>query len=285
MSNILLTGSTGFVGSYFKSHYSNEYSINTFSFLNDDLADLDLTQISTIVHLSALVHQMGGASKEEYEHVNITQTLELAEKAKESGVKHFIFMSTVKVYGEETDTVYREDTPCNPQDAYGKSKLEAEEKLQKLANDTFKISIIRTPIVYGEGVKANILNLINLLKKLSVLPFGNIQNRRSMVYIGNLSAIIDRIIKTEKSGIFLASDDRAVSTTELIQLIAMALNKKVFLLSIPFFPLMLKQLKPSFYKRLYESLEVDNTLTKEKLVFSNRYSVEEGIKRMINEEM
>jgi len=283
--NILLTGSNGFVGSYFKNNYSNEYRIETFSFLNDDLADLDLTQTDTIVHLAALVHQMGGATKEEYKNVNVIQTLALAKKAKQSGVKHFIFMSTVKVYGEEADTVYREDTLCNPQDEYGKSKLEAENALRKLEDDIFRVSIIRTPIVYGEGVKANILNLINLIKKVSVLPFANIQNRRSMVYIGNLSAIIDRIIKTGKSGIFLASDDRAVSTTELVQLIAAVLNKKVFLLSVPFFPLLLKKLKPSFYNRLYKSLEVDNTFTKKKLGFSNMYSVEEGIKLMINEEI
>ena len=285
MSNILLTGSNGFIGGYFKEHYSHLHEITTFSFLNESLDTLDFKAIDVVVHLSALVHQMGGASKEEYEHVNITQTLELAEKAKESGVKHFIFMSTVKVYGEETDIVYREDTPCNPQDEYGKSKLEAEKELQKLANDTFKVSIIRTPIVYGEGVKANILNLINLVKKIPILPFTNIQNRRSMVYVGNLSAIIDRIITVGKSGIFLASDDRPLSTTEMIELIALALNKKVFLLYVPLFPRLLKKIKPSFYKRLYESLEVDNTFTKKKLGFSNSYSVEEGIKRMINKEM
>ena len=283
--NILLTGSNGFIGSYFKSHYLDEYNISTFSFLNDDLSSLDLTEINTVVHLSALVHQMGGATEEAYRNVNITQTLSLAQKAKESGVKHFIFMSTVKVYGEETDTVYKEDTPCDPQDAYGKSKLEAEQALHKLEDSSFKVSVVRTPIVYGEGVKANILNLIKLVKKAPVLPFGNIRNRRSMVYIGNLSAIIDRIIKTKKSGIFLASDDRAISTTELVQLIAKALHKKVFLISVPLFPLLLNRLKPSFYKRLYGSLEVDNTLTKEKLEFSNRYSVEEGIKRMINKEI
>ena len=283
--NILLTGSTGFVGSYFRNHYSNEYTIDTFSFLNDDLSELDLTQTDTVVHLSALVHQMAGASTEEYKNVNVTQTLALAQKAKENGVKHFIFMSTVKVYGEETDTVYREDTLCNPQDEYGKSKLEAEKKLQKLEDDIFKVSIIRTPIVYGAGVKANILNLVRLVKKMPILPFSNIHNRRSMVYIGNLSAIIDRIIKTGKQGIFLASDDRVVSTTEFVQFIAAALNKKVFLLSIPFFPLVLNRLKSSFYKRLYGSLEIDNTLTKKKLGFSNPYSVKEGIQLMINEEM
>lgn len=282
--NILLTGSNGFIGSYFKDHYSNEYKIETFSFLNDDLADLNLTQIDSIVHLSALVHQMGGASKEEYKSVNVNQTLELAKKAKESGVKHFIFMSTVKVYGEESDIVYSENTPCNPQDEYGKSKLEAEKALQKLEDNTFKVSIIRTPIVYGKGVKANILNLINLVKKVPVLPFAHIENKRSIVYVGNLCAIIDRIIKVGKSGIFLASDDRALSTSEFVELIALALNKKIFLVSLPFFPQLLEKIKPSFYKRLYKSLEVDNTFTKKELGFSNTHSVEEGIELMIKKE-
>ncbi len=285
MSKLLLTGSNGFIGSYFKDHYSNNYKITTFSFLNESLDELDLEATDIVVHLSALVHQMGGASKEEYRKVNITQTLELAKKAKQSGVKHFIFMSTVKVYGEETNSVYREDSECNPEDEYGKSKLEAEKMLQKLGNDTFKVSIIRTPIVYGEGVKANILNLINLINKVPVLPFANIQNRRSMVYVGNLCAIINRIIEVGRSGIFLASDDRNLSTSELIRFIALAMKKKIFLLSVPFFPLLLKKIKPSLYKRLYKSLEIDSTFTKKELDFSNPYSTEDGIKLMINEEM
>jgi len=285
MTKLLLTGSNGFIGSYFKDHYSHIYQITTFSFLNESLDALNLETADVVVHLSALVHQMVGSSKEKYEKINVTQTLELAQKAKESGVKHFIFMSTVKVYGEETNSVYREDSPCHPQDEYGKSKLQAEKELQKLENDVFKISIIRTPIVYGKGVKANILNLINLVKKMPVLPFAHIKNRRSMVYVGNLCAIINRIIVLRKSGIFLASDDRAFSTTEFIHLITLALNKKVLLIAVPFFPFLLKQIKPSLYKRLYKSLEVDNTFTKKVLEFSNPYSTKEGIKLMINEEM
>lgn len=285
MTKLLLTGSNGFIGSYFKNHYSHIHQITTFSFLNESLDALDLEATDVVVHLSALVHQMDGSSKEKYEKINVTQTLELAQKAKESGVKNFIFMSTVKVYGEETNSVHREDSPCHPQDEYGKSKLQAEKELQKLENDVFKISIIRTPIVYGKGVKANILNLINLVKKMPVLPFAHIKNRRSMVYVGNLCAIINRIIVLRKSGIFLASDDRAFSTTEFINLITLALNKKVLLIAVPFFPLLLKIIKPSLYKRLYKSLEVDNTFTKKVLEFSNPYSTKEGIKLMINEEM
>ena len=281
MYKILLTGANGFVGSYFKSKYAGKYNIQTFSFLNDDFKSLDVDGVEVIVHLSALVHQMGGAAEEEYERVNVTQTLDLARKVKQSGVKHFVFMSSVKVYGEETDVPYSEKSKCKPEDGYGKSKLKAENELRKLESNDFKVSIIRTPIVYGYGVKANIKNLIGLVQKVLVLPFGGIQNRRSMVYVGNLCHMMDVIIQKEVSGLFLASDDRAVSTTELIELIAKALDKKVYLIRVPFFESLLKLFKPSFHKRLYGSLEVDNSLTRKKLKLVNPYSVEEGIKFMV----
>lgn len=264
--------------------YRLKYSIKTFSFLRDDFDKLDLSDTETVVHLSALVHQMGGASAEEYERVNVTQTIELAKKAKESGVGQFVFMSTVKVYGEETDSVYTEKSICNPEDEYGKSKLKAELELQKLEDENFKVSIIRTPIVYGYGVKANIKNLVSLVKKTPLLPFGGIENRRSMVYIGNLCHLTDVVIDKAQGGIFLASDDQPLSTTRFIELIADSLNKKIYLLKVPFFESLLKSLKPSFHKRLYGSLEVENTLTKEKLDLKNPYSVKEGVRLMIQGE-
>lgn len=282
MNNILITGSSGFVGSYFINKYKDKYDIKTFSFRKDNINTLDCNDIDVVFHLSALVHQMGGASKEEYEKVNVTQTIDLAKKAKNYGVKYFIFMSTIKVYGEETDIAYNENSDCNPQDNYGKSKLKAEQELLKLEDDSFKVSIVRTPIVYGYGVKANIKSLINLVNKVPVLPSGSIKNKRSMVYIGNLCHLVDEIIIQEKVGIFLASDDEPLSTTRLIELIANGLGKKVYLIKIPFFESLLKLVKPSFHKRLYESLEVDNSETKKVLGFENKYSVEEGIRLMLN---
>lgn len=298
MKKLLITGSNGFVGNYFINKYKNKYEIKTFSFLKDDINSLDCSDVDLVFHLSALVHQMGGASREEYERVNVTQTLQLAKKAKDGGVKHFVFISTVKVYGEETDSKYSENSICKPEDEYGKSKLKAELELQKLEDEDFKVSIIRTPIVYGYGVKANIKSLINLVNKVPLLPFGKIENKRSMVYIGNLCHLVYEIITQEKQGIFLASDDEPLSTTRLIELIAKNLDlvkrsscgaitlceKKVYLIKIPFFETLLKILKPSFHKRLYGSLEVDNSITKEKLKLKNPYSVEDGIKLMINGE-
>lgn len=291
--NILLTGSNGFLGSYFKDNYNRKYNINTFSFLNDNFQALDLKSINTIIHLSALVHKMGGASEDEYERVNLTQTIELAKKAKEAGVKHFIFMSTIKVYGEENSITYTESSECNPQDDYAKSKLKAEQELLKLEGNDFKISMIRTPIVYGYGVKANIKNLINLVSKVPILPFGNIQNRRSMVYVGNLCHLVDvlirfpiklRMMEDMTSNIFLACDDKIISTTKFIELIADALEKKIYLVKVPFFDRLLSVFKPSFFKRLYGSLEVDNKKTKQMLNYENLYSVEDGIRYMIHGE-
>jgi len=208
----------------------------------------------------------------------------LAKKAQERGVNHFIFMSTVKVYGEETNIAYSEQSDCKPIDDYGKSKLKAELELQKLEDDDFKVSIIRTPIVYGYGVKANMRNLINLVNKVSILPFGKIENRRNFVYIGNVIDLINTIIEKKKSGIFLASDDMSISTTRLINLISKELDKKLYLIKIPFFEMLLKILKPNLHKRLYRNLEIDNTITKESLNFKNKYTVEDGIKYMIRGE-
>lgn len=282
--NILITGSNGFIGSYFVNKYANLYNIRRFSFLKDDLNVLNMSGINTVIHLSALVHQMSGADSREYEKINVKQTVDLAKKAKKNGVQHFIFMSTVKVYGEEIDTFYKEDSKCNPLDEYGKSKLLAENEISKLEEDNFKISIIRTPIVYGKGVKANIKLLVNLVNKINILPLGGITNKRSMVYIGNLCHLIHILIEKKKSGIFLASDDKPLSTTQFIKLIAKSLDKKVYIIRIPFLEILIKLLKPSFYKRLFQSLEINNSTTKETLNLQNPYSIDEGIANMINGE-
>jgi UDP-glucose 4-epimerase len=282
---VLLTGANGFVGSYFLSKYTRKYEIKRFSFFKEDIKALHVSDIDVVIHLSALVHQMGVMPSEaEYERVNVIQALDLAQRAKNAGVGQFIFMSTVKVYGEETEEIYTETFTCKPQDEYGKSKLKAENELKKLEDENFCVTIIRTPIVYGFGVRANIKNLVTLVQKVPLLPFGNIKNKRSMVYVGNLCHLIDELIKQKQSGIFLASDDEPLSTSQLIELIAKNLNKKIFLVTIPLFKTFLKLLKPSFYKRLYGSLEVNNSETKQKLSLTNPYTVKEGIELMLKGE-
>ncbi len=277
---LLLTGATGFIGSSFYAHYRERFAIETFDFRNDPKT-LSLDNIDTVIHLAALVHQMDGAAAEAYHEVNVVKSVALAEQAKAAGVKQFVFMSSVKVYGEESDTPYDETTPCHPKDPYGESKLEAENALLSLQSDTFTVSIIRTPVVYGEGVKANILKLISLTNRYSYLPFGGIDNRRSMVYLENLTHLIAELVVQKKGGIFLASDDSPISTSYLIEEIATALEKKCRLFSFMPLKVLLRRFKPQLFQRLYGNLYLDNTRTKASLHLSNPYTASEGIKKMI----
>ena len=227
---------------------------------------------------------MKGAPEEQYFKINRDLALEVAQKAKLQGVKQFVFMSTAKVFGESTTDMpaWNEYSECNPQDAYGKSKLEAEKLILGIQDENFKVAVVRSPLVYGVGVKANMYNLVKLTDKLPVLPLGGIHNRRSMVYVGNLVALHEHIIKTQAGGIFIAGDAQPLSTTELTRNIATALGKNRVLLSIPFiFRNILKKVKPMIFERLFGSLELDNASTNRKLVFTPPFSTDQGIAEMV----
>lgn len=280
---LLITGANGYLGSRFINQYKNKYKFVKFSLLNQKLEDTKFDNVDIVLHCAALVHQKVEHPYEKYHEINVEYPLKLAKLAKENGVKQFVFISTIAVYGEDEEKL-DENTICNPIKPYGKSKLEAEKELLKLNDDNFVVSIIRPPMVYGKDAPGNIDSLIKLVKKLPIIPLGKIENKRSFISIQNLCFIINEIITHQKAGVFLASDDEAISTSRLIELIAKNLDKKIYLIKIPFFESLLKILKPSFHKRLYKSLEVDNTLTKEKLGLRNLVSVEDGIKLMINDE-
>ncbi len=283
MNKLLITGSNGYLGNSFLNQYKNKYSFEKFSFLSQKLEDINFDSIDIILHCAALVHQKVEHSYEKYHDINVDYPVKLARLAKQNGVKQFIFISTIAVYGEDIQKL-DENTTSNPITPYGKSKLEAEEQLLELSDNSFIVSIIRPPMIYGKNAPGNIDSLIKLVKKLPILPLGKIDNKRSFISIQNLCYIIDEIITQKQNGIFLASDDEPLSTSKLIELIAKNLDKKIYLIKIPFFESLLKLVKPSFHKRLYGSLEVDNTLTKEKLNLSNPYSVEDGIRLMIKGE-
>jgi len=280
---VLVTGSSGYIGGSFIKEYKNKYNFDQFSLLTQKLKDINFVDLDTILHCAAFVHQKVEQSYEKYYKTNVEYPVKLAKLAKENGVKQFVFISTIAVYGEDEEKL-SENTVCNPVTPYGKSKLEAEKELLKLSDDSFIVSIIRPPMVYGKNAPGNIASLIKLVKRSPIIPLGNIQNKRSFIYIGNLCHLVDSFIEQNQSGVFLASDDEPLRTTRLIELIAKNLNKKVYLVKIPLFEVFLKLLKPSFYKRLYGSLEIDNTLTKEKLNLTNPYTIEEGIRFMINGE-
>ncbi|MCT7630671.1 NAD-dependent epimerase/dehydratase family protein [Aliarcobacter butzleri] len=283
MNKILLTGSSGYVGSNFLSQYKNKYSFEKFSLVNQKLENIKFESIDAILHCAALVHQKVKYPYKKYHNINVDYPVKLAMLAKQNGVKQFVFISTIAVYGENKEKL-DENTICNPISSYGKSKLEAEKELLKLNDDNFIVSIVRLPMIYGKNAPGNIDYLVKIVKKLSILPLGGIENKRTFISIQNLCYVINKVIIKQKSGIFLASDDESISTSKLCELIAKHLDKKIYLIKIPFFESLLKISKPSFHKRLYGSLEVDNSITKEKLNLKNPYSVEEGIKIMIKGE-
>jgi nucleoside-diphosphate-sugar epimerase len=277
---ILVTGSNGYLGNSFINQFESKYTFKKFSLLNEKLESINFDSIDIVIHCAALVHQKVEQPYDKYHEINVEYPVKLAKLAKVNDVKQFIFISTIAVYGEYLEKL-DENTSCNPITPYGKSKLEAEKQLLKLNDENFGVSIIRPPMIYGKSAPGNIDSLIKLVKKLPILPLGKIDNKRSFIYIGNICHLVDEIITQEKAGIFLAVDNEPLSTSKLIELIAINLDKNIYLIKIPFFESLLKTVKPSFYKRLYGSLEVNNAITKEKLNLINPYSVEDGIRLMI----
>jgi nucleoside-diphosphate-sugar epimerase len=278
-----ITGSSGFVGTNFILH-NTDLVIKEVDLLIQKVNDIDFTGTDSVLHLAALVHQMKGAPEEQYFKINRDLAYQVALKAKSNGVKHFVLMSTAKVYGESTTgkLAWSEKSECIPQDAYGKSKLEAEKLIKSLENTIFKVAIVRSPMVYGPGVKANMYNLVNLVHHYPILPLGGINNRRSMVYIGNLVALLQHILNIRASGIFIAGDRAPLSTTELTKLIANGFPKKVYLFNVPSFLLKwIHKFKPSILDRLFGSLELDNSKTNLKLGYIPPYSSEDGIREMV----
>ncbi|MBS1565911.1 MAG: NAD-dependent epimerase/dehydratase family protein [Bacteroidetes bacterium] len=243
---------------------------------------MDLSGIDVILHLAGKAHQMEPIEDKIYFDVNYELTRELALRAREQGVKQFIYISSTKVYGDDIKETLNESSPCHPDDAYGASKLKAEEFVLSLNAPGFTVAVLRPPVVYGPEVKGNIIRLLHLSDKNYPLPFGSSGNARSMVYVDNLVAIIDRIIEKSATGIFVAGDAKPLATDELIGMIRRQLGKPKRLVSVPG-PLrsLIKMWKPALYTRLFGSFVVDNTSTNRRLDFTPPYSSEQGIASMV----
>jgi nucleoside-diphosphate-sugar epimerase len=284
MPKVLITGAHSFVGSSFLKFTQFKNTVEV-SLREYNPEDIDFNKSDVVLHLAAIVHQSKEIPEDEYLKINRDLCLHVAEHAKRAGVKQFIFLSTCKVYGDFiSDLDLRdEDSKCYPNDSYGKSKYEAEIGLRKLEDSKFTVSIIRTPLVYGEGVKANMLSIIRLVDSVPILPFKAINNKRNYTYSENLVGFIDRIIEKRASGIFIASDNDPISTTDLVRYLSVYLGRKVVLFKLPkvFFNIGMAIL-PRIFDRLFNSQEFDNTKTKAKLEYEPPFSTEEGIKRMIN---
>jgi len=279
-----LTGASGFIGQRYLPYNASKYKIKPISLRDTPIESIDFNGIDVVVHLAGKAHQMAPIEDQVYYDVNHHLTENLAKAAKSAQVAHFIFISTVKVFGEETtdEKGLSESSTCKASDPYGKSKLQAEIALKEIETDDFSIAIVRPPLVYGPGVKGNMLRLLNLSLKGRAMPFGGIENQRSMVFIDNLIELINCIIDQKASGIFHAGDREAISTTRLVSLINKHMDNKGRLIKLNgIFLRILRWLKPGLVQRLWGSFLIDTEQTNKQLNFNPPYKSEEGIQQMV----
>jgi nucleoside-diphosphate-sugar epimerase len=307
MATVLLTGANGFVGQHLGAflikqghqvvaatrceNAAFDYAparivpVGEIDAATDWSAALD--GVEMIIHLAARVHVMQEQVTEPlatFHQVNTAGTLRLAQQADEAGVKRFVYLSSIKVNGESTTTrPFSEDDPAAPEDPYAQSKWEAEQQLLALAAHTgLEVSIVRPPLVYGPGVRGNFLRMLGLADKAWPLPLASIHNRRSLVGIENLCSLIEVCMHHPEAvgEVFLVSDDRDISTPQLLRMLAAAMGRPCRL--VPFPPSLLATVslllgQQAVWARLAESLQVDINKARHKLGWQPVMSVEQGL--------
>jgi nucleoside-diphosphate-sugar epimerase len=284
MTKILITGTNSFVGKNFR-HYSKFKNVDEISLFENKPENIDYKKYDVVIHLVAIVHQTKKIPESEYIRINKDLCIAVAESAKKDHVAQFVFLSTVKVYGKFLmgSDPWDESSECHPNDSYGKSKYEAEKALKALESPEFTVSIIRTPLVYGEEVRANMLSIMKLVKFSYILPFKNVNNRRNFTSAENLVSFIDKIIEKKASGTFIAMDTDAISTSDLVIMIAKRLGKNIILFKIPEFIIRIGMAYiPNVFDRLYGSFEMDNSKTLEILDITPPVIIREGINKMVD---
>ena len=233
MKRILITGANSYIGTSFEkwvAQWPDKYSVDTVDMIDDTWKKKDFSGYDVVFHVAGIAHVSADPKKEDlYYKVNRDLAIETAKKAKDDGVKQFIFMSSIIVYGDSSHVnrkrVITEDTIPSPTNFYGKSKLQAEEGIRSLESDGFKIVILRPPMIYGKGSKGNYPKLSKMAQKLPVFP--DIDNERSMLHIDNLCEFIRLMIDNEESGLFFPQNREYVKTSEMVRLIAEVHGKKI----------------------------------------------------------
>ncbi|WP_338655175.1 NAD-dependent epimerase/dehydratase family protein [Sporosarcina psychrophila] len=231
---VLVTGENSYAGRQFEKRISErngEWQIEFISVRNHEWKTNDFSSYDAIYHVAAIVHQKERKENEElYFEVNRDLTYELAVKAKSEGVKSFVFLSTMAVYGLigkiGENTIISKETNEEPTSCYGRSKLEAEHKISSLQSSDFLVSILRIPMIYGYGCPGNYSALRKLAKKTPVFP--KVNNRRSLVYIDHLSDLVQYLIEARKSGLFLVKNPDDVNTLVMVNEIALNNSKKIY---------------------------------------------------------
>ena len=310
MKKILLTGASGFLGNriaqYLENSVENQLSLafrkNNFSAKGKYfcIGDIDnstnfsaaLSGQDIVIHTAARVHIMRenlSESLPKFRMVNVEGTLNLARQAVKAGVKRFIFISSIKVNGELTkgSGIFSEHDTPNPQDPYGLSKYEAEQGLLDIANGSdMEIVIIRPPLIYGPGVKGNFATMIKVVRFGFPLPLGLVDNRRSLVSLGNLVDLIVTCIDHPNAGnqIFLVSDRQDVSSLDLVKKIAKALGIKPHIFPVPVNLMKIQSRlirKDLIADRLFSDLRVDSSKAEKLLDWVPIFSMDEQLKEMV----
>ena len=294
---ILLTGATGFIGKFVSTtlnsqcrHVVRKSYKGTFSneFVIDDIDpvicwDGAFTNCEVVIHLAGLAHS-NSATAQDYQSVNVDATLNLAKQAATSGIKRFVFVSSIGVNGPFTfDQPFTNKDIPNPHNVYAKSKLNAEIGLKQIASDTgMELVIVRPTLVYGPSAPGNFASLCKLVKYLPLLPFGATQNKRNFISVHNLADLLIVCAKHPNAAghVFLASDSNTISTKEFTNAIAVGLNKKILQIpiSLSLVRLVAKIIgKSALFEQLFGNLEVDSSNLKEILEWSPPYTMHESM--------
>lgn len=275
MKRILITGAKSYIGDSFAKYaqeHGYDYSITTVDTMDDSWRKFDFSVFDIVFHVAGIAHaDAKKRMKTLYYKVNRDLAIEVGLTAKMSGIKQFIFMSSIIVYGESHSLkpfMITENTIPKPNGFYGDSKLQAEQGLMRLEDKRFKVAILRPPMIYGPGSKGNFPKLIKLAGVLPVFP--DFHNRRSMLYIDNLCEFIRKIIDTESRGVYFPQNAEYMNTSVLIQQLAELQGSKVVLTKIlvplvylisPFVKSVNKLFGSLFYKQqVYECLGTYNSI-------------------------
>jgi nucleoside-diphosphate-sugar epimerase len=289
---VLVTGASGFIGraacaEFAKRGWAVRPGVRT---ATTDLAmGWPMGGVDVVVHLAGIAHELHGQNAEAvYQEMNCAATERLARAAVQAGVRRFVFMSSIKVNGERSpmDRPFRAGDAPQPQDRYARSKWEAEQALVRLAAD-IEIVILRPPLVYGPGVRANFLRLIRLIERRLPLPFGAIRNRRSLIYVGNLAELIVLAAASPAAAgrTLLAADGEDFSTPQLAGAIGEALGAPARLVPMPVALLKLAGAMTGMRAeigRLVDSLAVDAAETRAQLGWRPAWSPRQGIAETVH---
>lgn len=236
MKNLLITGKNSYIGTSLENWLMREpdkYKVDTIDMKDELWKEKDFSKYDVVFHVAGIAHVSSDPKMEElYYKVNRDITIETAEKAKAEGVRQFIFMSSIIVYGDSSSNkrvIYNNTVPT-PSNFYGNSKFQAEEGIKYLESDDFKIVILRPPMIYGKGSKGNYLKLANMAKKIPIFP--DINNERSMLHIDNLCEFIKAMIDYKETGIYFPQNKNYVKTSELVKTIADIHGKKIWMTRI-----------------------------------------------------